>query len=250
MVATTFSADTPNLVTDIVRRQGVAGNWCWWAFTLTGVATVFFYARLWRRSAVLTDLEFYEIRYSGNAASAVRGFRAIYLGGLNAVRIRHHGDYHLGNILYTGRDFLIIDFEGEPIVPLSERRLKHSPLRDVAGMIRSFHYAAHAALEKQFKHGTLQPEQQHGMEKWAAFWSWWVSVIFYNAYLKAAGTAIFLPAKQADLELLLDTYILRKAIYELGCELSDRPEWVKIPLQGLLELLGADPAYSPAPTAG
>ncbi len=80
MVATTFSADTPNLVTDIVRRQGVAGNWQWWAFTLTGVATVFFYARLWRRSAVLTDLEFYEIRYSGNAASAVRGFRAIYLG--------------------------------------------------------------------------------------------------------------------------------------------------------------------------
>jgi solute:Na+ symporter, SSS family len=80
MVATTFSADTPNLVTDIVRRQGVAGNWVWWAFTLTGVATVFFYARLWRRSGVLTDLEFYEIRYSGAPASAVRGFRAVYLG--------------------------------------------------------------------------------------------------------------------------------------------------------------------------
>src|SRR3954471_107730 len=80
MVATTFSSDTPNLVTDIVRRQGVAGNWVWWAFVLTGVATVFFYARLWRRSGVLTDLEFYEIRYSGKAASGVRGFRAVYLG--------------------------------------------------------------------------------------------------------------------------------------------------------------------------
>ena len=80
MVATTFSADTPNLVTDIVRRNGVAGNWVWWAFVLTGVATVFFYARLWRRSGVLTDLEFYELRYSGKAASAVRGFRAVYLG--------------------------------------------------------------------------------------------------------------------------------------------------------------------------
>src|SRR3954464_15581641 len=80
MVATTFSADTPNLVTDIVRRNGVAGNWVWWAFALTGVATVFFYARLWRRSGVLTDLEFYELRYSGKAASAVRGFRALYLG--------------------------------------------------------------------------------------------------------------------------------------------------------------------------
>ncbi|HEY7497891.1 MAG TPA: sodium:solute symporter family protein [Vicinamibacterales bacterium] len=82
MVATTFSSDTPNLVTDIVRRNGVAGNWVWWAFVLTGVATVFFYARLWRRSGVLTDLEFYEIRYSGTAASVVRGFRAIYLGFL------------------------------------------------------------------------------------------------------------------------------------------------------------------------
>ena len=80
MVATTFSTDTPNLVTDIVRRNGVAGNWVWWAFVLTGVSTVFFYARLWRRSGVMTDLEFYEIRYSGAAARGVRGFRALYLG--------------------------------------------------------------------------------------------------------------------------------------------------------------------------
>jgi len=80
MVATTFSTDTPNLVTDLVRRQGVAGNWVWWAFVLTGIATVFFYARMWRRSGVMTDLEFYELRYSGKAASFVRGFRAVYLG--------------------------------------------------------------------------------------------------------------------------------------------------------------------------
>src|SRR3954453_13174440 len=82
MVATTFSSDTPNLVTDIVRRNGVAGNWVWWSFLLTGMATVFFYARLWRRSGVMTDLEFYEIRYSGTAARIVRGFRAVYLGFL------------------------------------------------------------------------------------------------------------------------------------------------------------------------
>src|ERR1700752_2779373 len=80
MVATTFSSDTPNLVTNFVRTQGVAGNWQWWAFVLTGVATVFFYARLWRPSGVLTDLEFYELRYSGKAASFVRGFRSVYLG--------------------------------------------------------------------------------------------------------------------------------------------------------------------------
>src|SRR3954453_22773975 len=80
MGATTFSSDTPNLVTDMVRTNGVAGNWVWWAFVLTGMATVFFYARLWRRSAVLTDLEFYVRRYSGAAARIVRGFRAVYLG--------------------------------------------------------------------------------------------------------------------------------------------------------------------------
>src|SRR5215216_2029157 len=80
LVATTFSTDTPNLVTNIVRTSGVAGNWLWWAFLLTGMATVFFYARLWRRSGVLTDLEFYEIRYAGRPATFVRGFRSIYLG--------------------------------------------------------------------------------------------------------------------------------------------------------------------------
>jgi Na+/proline symporter len=80
MVATTFSSDTPNWVTEQVRRYGVAGNWQWWAFVLTGVATVFFFARLWRRSGVMTDLEFYEHRYSGKSASVVRGFRAVYLG--------------------------------------------------------------------------------------------------------------------------------------------------------------------------
>src|SRR3984957_10112589 len=80
MVATAFSSDTPNWVTQQVRQYGVAGNWQWWAFVLTGVSTVFFFARLWRRSGVMTDLEFYELRYSGNAAGVVRGFRAVYLG--------------------------------------------------------------------------------------------------------------------------------------------------------------------------
>ncbi|HTV01560.1 MAG TPA: hypothetical protein VMF13_13510, partial [Luteitalea sp.] len=82
MVATTFSTDTPNLVTDLVRSRGVAGNWSWWAFLLTGMLTVFLYARLWRRSEILTDVEFYEIRYSGKSAAFLRGFRAIYLGVL------------------------------------------------------------------------------------------------------------------------------------------------------------------------
>src|SRR4030042_2251625 len=80
MVATTFSADTPNLVTDMVRNHGVSGNWLWWAFLLTGMVTVFIYAKLWRRSGVLTDIEFYELRYSGKTAAFLRGFRSLYLG--------------------------------------------------------------------------------------------------------------------------------------------------------------------------
>ena len=96
MVATTFSSDTPNLVTDIVRRNGVAGNWVWWAFVLTGVSTVFFYARLWRRSGVLTDLEFYEIRYSGRAASIVRGFRVDLSGP--ALQLHDHGGRESGGV--------------------------------------------------------------------------------------------------------------------------------------------------------
>ena len=80
MVATTFSTDTPNLVTDLVRQNGVSGNWTWWAFLITGMLTVFVYARLWRRSNILTDIEFYELRYSGKAAAFLRGFRALYLG--------------------------------------------------------------------------------------------------------------------------------------------------------------------------
>ena len=80
MVATTFAADTPGLVTELVRKDGVSGNWIWWAFLLTGILTVFFYAKLWRKSGITTDLEFYELRYSGKAARFLRGFRAIYLG--------------------------------------------------------------------------------------------------------------------------------------------------------------------------
>ena len=115
MVATTFSSDTPNLVTDIVRRQGVAGNWQWWAFTLTGVATVFFFARLWRRSGVLTDLEFYELRYSGKAARVVRGFRAVYLGFFfNCVIMAtvNMAAVKIANVLFGLQDWQTLIFVG------------------------------------------------------------------------------------------------------------------------------------------
>ncbi len=166
--------------------------------------------------------------------------RTVYQGRLEAVRIRQHGDYHLGQVLYTGKDFLIIDFEGEPAVALSERRLKRSPLTDVAAMIQSFHYAAHAGVLQQIQRGTLQPAQQTALNLWARFWARWVSAVFYTAYRKAAGSAPFLPPSESDLQIMMDAYLLQKAISELGFELNTRPEWVNIPIQRILELMQQD----------
>jgi maltose alpha-D-glucosyltransferase/alpha-amylase len=152
---------------------------------------------------------------------------------ITAMRIRIHGDYHLGQVLYTGKDFVIIDFEGEPARSLTERRLKRSPLRDVAGMLRSFHYAAHHAIFTPLS----RPEDLPAMEKWGYFWQLWVSASFLQSYLEVAGQAAFLPKNENDLQVLLDAYCLEKAIYELGYELNNRPEWVNLPIQGICQLL-------------
>jgi maltose alpha-D-glucosyltransferase / alpha-amylase len=167
-----------------------------------------------------------------------RRYRSILQRRLNTMRIRVHGDYHLGQVLYTGRDFVIIDFEGEPARPLSERRIKRSPLRDVAGMLRSFHYASYTALFGQVS--GIRPEDFPALEPWAHFWYTWVSVAFLKAYLSAAKEEAFLPRDPMELQVLLDAYLLGKAIYEVGYELNNRPDWVKVPLQGLLQLLAAD----------
>ena len=150
---------------------------------------------------------------------------------VSAVRTRYHGDYHLGQVLYTGQDFFIIDFEGEPARPLSERRVKRSPLQDVAGMLRSFHYAAYAARFAQ------EAEAAGSLDPWARAWHRWASTAFLEAYLSTAGRAPFVPASLEELRLLLDIYLLEKAVYELGYELNNRPDWVGIPLQGILQLL-------------
>jgi maltose alpha-D-glucosyltransferase/alpha-amylase len=173
----------------------------------------------------------------------LKKLRQIYERPLNATRIRQHGDFHLGQVLYTGKDFIIIDFEGEPAISISERRLKRSPLQDVAGMVRSFHYAAYAALLKQIERGAPVDGQLAQMISWARFWARWVSAIFYKSYLKAASGASFLPPTESDLQMMTAVFLLRKAIYELGYELNNRPDWVKIPLQGILELMAdANPA--------
>jgi maltose alpha-D-glucosyltransferase/alpha-amylase len=166
--------------------------------------------------------------------AAVERFRRLVGPKLSAERIRIHGDYHLGQVLYTGKDFVIIDFEGEPSRSLSERRLKRSPFRDVAGMLRSFQYAAYMRLAEEAAAGAASPE----LEGWALYWERWISASYLRAYLKRVRGASFVPGSRDELELLLDVYILEKAIYELGYELNNRPDWVWIPLRGILQILG------------
>lgn len=156
-----------------------------------------------------------------------------------ALRTRIHGDYHLGQVLYTGDDFMIIDFEGEPARPLSERRQKRSCLQDVAGMLRSFHYAAYAAYFRQVGQEDLTAEMQEELETWARYWHLWVSVAFLRSYLAVLGDATLLPASPEELKLLLDSLLLEKAVYELGYELNNRPDWVRLPLEGILQTLHA-----------
>jgi maltose alpha-D-glucosyltransferase/alpha-amylase len=142
-------------------------------------------------------------------------------------------------VLSTGTDFVIIDFEGEPARSLSERRLKRSPLRDVAGMLRSFHYAAYAALFRSSAGGVVRAEDRAALEPWARFWYAWVAATFLRAYLATAGDASFLPRRREEFAVLLDAFLTEKAIYELAYELNNRPHWAGIPLQGILQVLEA-----------
>jgi maltose alpha-D-glucosyltransferase / alpha-amylase len=159
---------------------------------------------------------------------------------ITAVRIRHHGDYHLGQVLYTGKDFVIIDFEGEVACHLSERRIKRSPLRDVAGMMRSFHYASSAAFFGQIPGAASRARTTEIMESWSKFWYLYASSAFLKGYLATAGNAPFIPQSKEQLRLLVDIFLLEKAIYELGYELDNRPEWLAIPLRGILDLVQID----------
>ena len=131
-----------------------------------------------------------------------------------------------------------MDFEGEPARPIGERRIKRSPLRDVAGMLRSFHYADYSALFSLQERGLLSAEDFVSMEAWGQFWHLWVCVVFLRAYLDVARDSNFLPRMEDELRMLLDLYLMEKAVYELGYELNNRPDWVNIPLQGIRQLMG------------
>ena len=155
-------------------------------------------------------------------------------------KTRHHGDYHLGQVLATGRDAVIIDFEGEPLRPLAERRAKHAALRDVSGMLRSFAYAA-AAASRALPHGLPQPER-NAVEGRLGAWEAEASQAFLEAYFEAARGGSFCPADRADADRVVRFFMLEKALYEIAYELANRPDWVAIPLRGVLALLDKETA--------
>lgn len=160
--------------------------------------------------------------------------KRIYSRKIDVTKIRIHGDYHLGQVLYTGKDFMILDFEGEPARSYSERRLKYSPLRDVAGMIRSFHYAAYTSL---FLDNQIRKEDVTKLLPYVEQWYHYTSGFFMHAYLEKARGANFIPASEEDLDILLQTFLLQKSIYELNYELNNRPAWVMVPLRGINSIL-------------
>ncbi len=153
---------------------------------------------------------------------------------LSTQKMRYHGDYHLGQVLFTGKDFVIIDFEGEPARTLGERRLKRSPLRDAAGMLRSFHYAAYVSLLKE---APLRSEDRSSLEPWAELWSRYIGGAFLRSYFDVIGSSGLVPGEKEELELMLKAFLLDKAVYELGYELNNRPQWVIVPMRGIKQIV-------------
>jgi maltose alpha-D-glucosyltransferase/alpha-amylase len=172
-----------------------------------------------------------------NEQNLYNRFNPLLSQKISTLRIRIHGDYHLGQLIFTGKDFQIIDFEGEPARPVSERRIKRSALRDVAGMLRSFHYAAEWALYNLKRTGMKDNMSDSFLKACALQWYDWVCSIFLKAYRAEAREGFFLPQNPEDFILLLDIFLLDKALYELAYELNNRPQWVAVPLNGLLALL-------------
>ncbi|MDG5815465.1 maltose alpha-D-glucosyltransferase [Chitinispirillales bacterium ANBcel5] len=149
-------------------------------------------------------------------------------------KIRIHGDYHLGQVLFTGKDFIIMDFEGEPTRALSERKLKRSPFRDIAGMLRSFHYVAYSTL---FHESSFRAQDIEFLEQWIEPWYHYISGVYLTSYLENTKNCSFIPDNTNDVFTLLRTFLLDKAIYELGYEINNRPEWITIPIRGIKNIL-------------
>ncbi|MHB8121368.1 MAG: maltose alpha-D-glucosyltransferase [Desulfuromonadaceae bacterium] len=153
---------------------------------------------------------------------------------LSAMKCRIHGDFHLGQALFTGKDFVFIDFEGEPVHTLTERRLKRSPLRDVAGLLHSFHYAAMTAL---VHHGASHPDDIPLLEPWLEAWYVYVSGSYLKAYLHAMKGSPLVPEDRQELKIMLRCFLIHKMVHDLGTELSSRPDSVDLTLRGIEMLM-------------
>ncbi|MDD2272562.1 MAG: maltose alpha-D-glucosyltransferase [Desulfuromonadaceae bacterium] len=153
---------------------------------------------------------------------------------LSAMKCRIHGDFHLGQALFTGKDFVFIDFEGEPVHTLSERRLKRSPLRDVAGILHSFHYAAMTTL---VHHGINHPDDIPLLEPWLEAWYVYVSGSYLKAYLHAMKGSPLIPEDRQELTIMLRCFLIQKMVHELGTELNSRPDSVDLTLRGIEMLM-------------
>lgn len=164
-------------------------------------------------------------------------YRSVHQIPMTAMRIRCHGNLHLGHVLHTGKDFSIIDFEGEPGWTLSQRRIKRSPLRDIAGMIRSFHYAADDALHHHGETSNLQPDQVRALEPWAKFWERRISADFLKAYLTVTAKSDLLPKTKPALAALLEAFLLDQAVIEMSRELHRRSRHIRVPLEGILQIV-------------
>ncbi|HEY4731245.1 MAG TPA: phosphotransferase [Myxococcales bacterium] len=161
-------------------------------------------------------------------------FEPLLRGRLTAQRARIHGDYHLGNVLWTGKDFSVVDFGQHPDKPLAERRRKRSGLRDIASMLRSFDIAANMALRDP---ATVRESERGAADPWAKLWATWVPAEFLSAYLEAAKGSPFLPQTRAELNMLLHTHVIEKALEQLGSDLDRRQDWALAALRALLDLL-------------
>ncbi|GAA4322799.1 maltose alpha-D-glucosyltransferase [Pontixanthobacter gangjinensis] len=161
-------------------------------------------------------------------------FREIYDHKISVMKIRTHGDYHLRQILWTGREYIMNSFEGDPSKSFSERRIRRSAMRDLAAMIRSLHYAAYSNI---LSPESDQQRKEGDLEEWAETWHYYISRIYIKGYLDKAGKKDYIPKSQEDFKILMHTFLLEKALTELNYEIKHRQEWILIPIRGIKAIL-------------
>ncbi|HEX3720322.1 MAG TPA: maltose alpha-D-glucosyltransferase [Verrucomicrobiae bacterium] len=177
----------------------------------------------------------------------VQIFRGLSDRPVSARRLRLHGECRLDHVLWTGKDFVFIDFEGDSSAPIGQRNIKHSPLRDVAALVRSFHYAAYVGLEQHVERGSVLRDNLPKFQSWMRYWNRWVSAAFLKAYFQNIASAQVLPGNEEDLRVMLRAHVLERMIGELGTHLQEKDKWLEVPLQGILFVAGETAASASAP---